>query len=139
MYPEYTGTVAEVLMKSSGRPSMEEMRAYLRPQGIGMSDSLGFNDGYALAVTRPTQQKYGLYKISDLARHPELRLAFTHEFIGRKDGYAGLSQHYGLAMNNVSTILAGAIPAAIMALVIHGAFEALDRLVIPRALRRRGA
>jgi osmoprotectant transport system permease protein len=43
----------------------------------------------------------------------------------------------GLAMNNVSTILAGAIPSAIMALAIHGAFEALDRLVIPRALRPR--
>jgi osmoprotectant transport system permease protein len=43
----------------------------------------------------------------------------------------------GLAMNNVSTILAGAIPAALMALAFHGAFEALDRVVIPRALRQR--
>src|SRR5205807_3640383 len=29
VYPEYTGTVAQVLMKSSGRPSMAEMRAFL--------------------------------------------------------------------------------------------------------------
>ena len=41
----------------------------------------------------------------------------------------------GLALNDVRTILAGAIPAAVMALVIHVAFEALDRLVVPRALR----
>jgi osmoprotectant transport system permease protein len=41
----------------------------------------------------------------------------------------------GLAMNDVTTILAGAIPAAAMALLIHGAFELLDRVVIPRALR----
>ena len=41
----------------------------------------------------------------------------------------------GLALNDVKTILAGAIPAAVMALVIHFAFEALDRFVIPRPLR----
>jgi len=41
----------------------------------------------------------------------------------------------GLALNDVGTILAGAIPAAVMALVIHGLFEALDRVVVPRALR----
>jgi osmoprotectant transport system permease protein len=41
----------------------------------------------------------------------------------------------GLALDDVSTILAGAIPAAVMALVFHGLFEALDRLVIPRGLR----
>jgi osmoprotectant transport system permease protein len=41
----------------------------------------------------------------------------------------------GLALDDVSTILAGAIPAAVMALLFHGLFEALDRLVIPRGLR----
>jgi len=41
----------------------------------------------------------------------------------------------GLALNDVPTILASAIPAALMALAIHVAFEALDRLVVPRPLR----
>ena len=41
----------------------------------------------------------------------------------------------GLALDDVGTMLAGAIPAAVMALVFHGLFEALDRLVIPRGLR----
>ncbi|HTE18701.1 MAG TPA: glycine betaine ABC transporter substrate-binding protein [Armatimonadota bacterium] len=100
-YPEYTGTVAEVLMKSTGRPTLVELRQFLQTQGVGMSDSLGFNDGYALAVTAATQEKYGLRKISDLAAHPELRLGFTHEFVGRKDGWAGLARHYGLSMPNV--------------------------------------
>ena len=40
----------------------------------------------------------------------------------------------GLALNDVGTILAGAIPAAAMALVLHAAFELLDRAVIPRGL-----
>jgi osmoprotectant transport system permease protein len=42
----------------------------------------------------------------------------------------------GLALDDVTTILAGAAPAAAMALVIHAAFELLDRVVIPRGLRR---
>jgi len=41
----------------------------------------------------------------------------------------------GLALNDVATILAGAIPSALMALAIHVTFEALDRLLVPRALR----
>lgn len=101
VYPDYTGTVAEVLMKAKGRPSLEEMRAFLRGQGIGMSDSLGFNDGYGLAVLPETQDRLGIKKISDLAAHPDLRLGFTHEFVGRKDGWAGLAQHYGLSLPDV--------------------------------------
>ncbi|HEY3412737.1 MAG TPA: glycine betaine ABC transporter substrate-binding protein [Armatimonadota bacterium] len=104
IYPEYTGTIAEVLMKSRGRPSVAEMRAFLKPRGIGVSDSLGFNDGYALAVLPGTQKKYGLYKLSDLAAHPDLRLALSHEFIGRKDGFPGLAGVYGLHMRDVRGI-----------------------------------
>jgi osmoprotectant transport system permease protein len=41
----------------------------------------------------------------------------------------------GLAMNDVGTILSGAVPAAAMALAMHGLFEAIDALVVPRILR----
>jgi osmoprotectant transport system permease protein len=41
----------------------------------------------------------------------------------------------GLALDDATTILAGAIPAALMALVFHALFELVDRLVIPRGLR----
>jgi osmoprotectant transport system permease protein len=41
----------------------------------------------------------------------------------------------GLALDDVTTILAGAIPAALMALLFHGLFELVDRLLIPRGLR----
>ena len=41
----------------------------------------------------------------------------------------------GLALDDVTTILAGAIPAALMALVFHGIFELVDRLLVPRGLR----
>jgi osmoprotectant transport system permease protein len=41
----------------------------------------------------------------------------------------------GLAVNDVTTIMSGAIPAALMAVAIHVLFEGLDRLVIPHSLR----
>jgi osmoprotectant transport system substrate-binding protein/osmoprotectant transport system permease protein len=53
-------------------------------------------------------------------------------FIGG-GGYGDLIVR-GLALNDVGTILAGAIPAALMALVFHAAFELLDRLIIPEGV-----
>ena len=41
----------------------------------------------------------------------------------------------GLAVNDHVILLAGAIPAAAMALVVQGGFDALDRVFIPRGLR----
>jgi osmoprotectant transport system permease protein len=71
----------------------------LAADGIGMSYSLGFTDRYALAVSQDVQ---GVETISDLARHPELRLALNPEFAGRKDGWKPLAEAYGLKPNSVS-------------------------------------
>ncbi len=104
IYPEYTGTIAEVLMKNSNRPSPAQMRDYLAARGLGMTPPLGFNDSYALAIRSETQEELGLAEISDLVGHPELRVALSHEFLGRRDGFPGLSAHYGLEMRNVRGI-----------------------------------
>jgi osmoprotectant transport system permease protein len=41
----------------------------------------------------------------------------------------------GLALNDMRTILSGAIPAAVMALLASAAFEGLNRMIIPKGLR----
>jgi osmoprotectant transport system permease protein len=41
----------------------------------------------------------------------------------------------GLALNDTNLILQGAIPSAILALLVHGIFEILDRKLIPEGLR----
>jgi len=104
VYPEYTGTIAEVLLQDPGRPSLEAMRRTLAARGIGISAPLGFNDSYALAVSADTQRRYQLRTISDLARHPDLRFGLTHEFIGREDGFPGLARRYDLSSRNVRGI-----------------------------------
>jgi len=98
IYAEYTGTIAEVILNADGHPSIESLRAELEARGIGMSAPLGFDDNYALAVTRRVAERDDLHEISDLNGHPELRAAFAHEFMGRKDGYPGLVARYGLAL-----------------------------------------
>jgi len=45
----------------------------------------------------------------------------------------------GLALNDIATILAGAAPAALMALAFHVLLELLDRLAVPHGLRRDAA
>ena len=41
----------------------------------------------------------------------------------------------GLALNDNATLLAGAIPVAVLALLIEGAFSVGERSLIPQALR----
>ena len=55
-------------------------------------------------------------------------------FIGG-GGYGDLIVR-GLALDDTKLILAGAVPAALMALLFHGGFELLDRWLIPKGLRK---
>ncbi|MGQ4807796.1 hypothetical protein NKDENANG_01156 [Candidatus Entotheonellaceae bacterium PAL068K] len=41
----------------------------------------------------------------------------------------------GLALDDIATILAGAVPAALMAVAVQGVFELLDHLVVPKGLQ----
>ena len=103
LYPDYTGTVAEEILKT-GRTTADEMRAALAARGVGLTGPLGFNNTYALAMRRSHAAALGLKRISDLARHPELRVGLTHEFLGRRDGWKPLAAHYGLTLTDVRGI-----------------------------------
>ena len=74
IYPEYTGTIAEVILHSPGRASLGEMRAELAKLGLGVSDPIGFDDSYALAATSDAARRFDLRTLSDLRRHPPKRL-----------------------------------------------------------------
>jgi osmoprotectant transport system permease protein len=96
VYPEYTGTIALEILKDPAATSLEAMRPALAKLGLGVDVKLGFNDGYALAMREDRAATLGIRKLSDLARHPELKLGLSNEFIGRADGWPGLSGRYGL-------------------------------------------
>ncbi|HEY4758844.1 MAG TPA: glycine betaine ABC transporter substrate-binding protein, partial [Chthoniobacterales bacterium] len=96
VYPEYTGTIAEEMLKQPGA-SIGEIRNALSAQGIAMTDDLGFNNTYALVMRRDRSEQFGLKTISDLRAHRELKFGLTHEFLERRDGWRPLSERYQLA------------------------------------------
>lgn len=96
LYAEYTGTIAEAILKDPSVTDLEAMRRALAGLGLGMSEPLGFENTYALATTRRRARELDLKKISDLAAHPEVALGLSHEFLGRSDGWPGLAERYGL-------------------------------------------
>jgi len=104
VYPEYTGTISRAIFKDPSVESVEAIRARLRGEGLTITDPLGFDNTYALAVREEAARGLGLRRISDLRRHPELIGAFTSGFLEREDGWPGLSRHYGLALTSVRTI-----------------------------------
>jgi osmoprotectant transport system permease protein len=96
LYPEYTGTIAKEIVKLEGNPTLVELNRALAPMGFGVAVPLGFHNGYALALREERAQALGLRSLSDLARHPELKLGLTQEFLGRADGWPGLKAAYKL-------------------------------------------
>ena len=87
LYPEYTGTIDEEILKTKQPLSSDKMAALLRERGVGMTKELGFNNTYALVMRRDRAAKLALHTISDLRNHPALIVGLTHEFLDRKDGW----------------------------------------------------
>ena len=115
VYPEYTGTVSEEILKSKTKLTPDAMRAALAPYGVGMGGDLGFNDTYALVMRRDTAAKLGIKTIDDLRAHPDLRVSLSNEFIGRKDGWKPLGVTYGISALQAKGIEHGLAYAALSA------------------------
>jgi osmoprotectant transport system permease protein len=92
VYPEYLGTIDLEILKNPKPTSLEAMRDALRPLGLGVGVPLGFSNGYALA----TRGDAGITTLSGLASKPAFKLGLSHEFLGRADGWPGLTGYYGL-------------------------------------------
>src|SRR5581483_7365914 len=101
IYPEYTGTIAQEILKRSDRPTPEQIGNELAKFGVGITAPLGFNNTYALVMTRTGAQKAAVRTISDLRNHWQLTFGLTHEFLDRQDGWRPLAQYYGLNPQSV--------------------------------------
>ena len=101
LYPEYTGTIGEEILKTPVEASSAELREQLARFGVGMTGELGFNNTYALVMQRTAAEQKQIRRISDLRNHPELKFGLTHEFLNRRDGWRPLSEKYQLPTQNV--------------------------------------
>ena len=97
VYPEYTGTITRAILKLDAAVDDGTLRRMLRDDhDLNLLDAFGFNNTYAIALERGRAEELGVTRIRDLARYPDLRLAFSHEFNERHDGWPGLKLAYRL-------------------------------------------
>ncbi len=96
LYVEYTGTLSQAVLNDPTAVSREALNARLAGRGLELLGAFGFNNTYAMAIRRERAEALGLSRIGDLARHPELKIVVSHEFLEREDGWPGLSSAYGL-------------------------------------------
>jgi osmoprotectant transport system permease protein len=101
IYPEYTGTIAQEILKSDHALSLDQIRESLAKAGVGMTEPLGFNNTYALVMRASEAQRLGVRTLSDLRKYPELKFGLTHEFLDRQDGWRPLRERYALPQQNV--------------------------------------
>ena len=101
IYIEYTGTVQQAILKES-KPdlSLDEMSVLLGEQ-ISLLPPLGFNNTYAIAISREVAADLSITTISDLERFPLFKAGFSLEFLNREDGWPNLAKTYGLSQNVV--------------------------------------
>jgi osmoprotectant transport system permease protein len=97
VYAEYLGTIErEILGHARTGAPLAQLQAQLRPLGLAIDVPLGFNNGYALAMRSARARALGLTAVSQLKGQPALRLGLSNEFLGRADGWPGLSRRYAL-------------------------------------------
>jgi osmoprotectant transport system permease protein len=101
VYPEYTGTIAQEILKRTDPLTFEQIANELGKVGIGMTEPLGFDNTYALVMRRDRAERLGIHAISDLQKHPDLKIGLTHEFLDRHDGWQPLAAEYQLNPRNV--------------------------------------
>ena len=97
VYPEYTGTIAREILGIEGAFTLQDLQRRLAPEGLGVGVPLGFSNTYALAMREAEAKRLSVRTLSDLARHPALKLGLSQEFIARADGWPALKAAYGLA------------------------------------------
>jgi osmoprotectant transport system permease protein len=109
VYVEYSGTLwANEMKRSDTKPRAEvlaEVKTWLaKNYSIRLLGELGFENAYALAMSRKKAEQLGIRSIADLARHAaQLSIAGDYEFFARPV-WQSLVQAYGLSFRERRTI-----------------------------------
>lgn len=102
VYPEYLGTLDREILGHGTMLDPSERSAELAALGLAVGVPFGFQNGYALAMRADHAKRLGISCITDLERHPELRVGLSHEFMGRNDGWPGLAARYRLPQHPIA-------------------------------------
>ena len=111
LYPEYTSSGwVMVLGNQAGEVSDDEIleklqKEYQKKFQMTWLGLYGFNNTYALAVSKKVADKYQLKSCSDLSKvSKDLVFGGNPDYIEREDGFPGVCKAYGLEFKNVKDI-----------------------------------
>lgn len=102
LYPEYTGTGWQVILKKDTLLPANELygelqNEYEQKYHLKWIAPYGFNNTYGLAVNQDLAEAYKLKRYSDLARYPdEFTFGAEYDFFEIHEGYNALCQCYNL-------------------------------------------
>ena len=72
LVPQYSGTLAEELLREPGLTDFATIRRKVETLGYDVLGPLGFNNTYGIGVKREVAERFGLRRISDLRGRPQL-------------------------------------------------------------------
>lgn len=113
--------------------------AYPEELGIEWLEPWGFNNTYALALSRERAEELGVTKVSDLAPIAgDLSIGGDAEVMVREDGVPGLEEAYGFEFDQAVTLDAGLMYSAvdngdvdvITAFSTDGRIESMDLMLL---------
>lgn len=106
LYPEYTGTSWEYVLKNGSVESNDELikqlkKEYMDKFNLNWLNLYGYNSTYAIVVDKDISEKYGIETYSDLAKASKnLVFGAEYDFYEREDGYDAISKLYGFNFKN---------------------------------------
>lgn len=109
VYVDYTGTIWANYMGRSNNPGRRAVQSGVEDwlaeeHGIELGATLGFDNAYALAMSREQAQALEIRTVEDLARHSQaLTMGGDYEFFGRPE-WAELQSRYGLEFEELITM-----------------------------------
>lgn len=118
-YVEYTGTGLTAILKSPPQTDPQKVydlvkADYASKFKLTWLKPWGFNDTYALVMTKAKADQLGITSYSDLkAKADQLTLGATQEFLARPDGLPGVEKAYGLKFKATKGLDAGLLYQAV--------------------------
>ncbi len=112
VYPEFTGTVNQQIIKSKRKTGVNPQETYqlakrelARRYQMRYLKPMQYQNGYALVTSPQFAKTHQLTKMSQLANYNnEITAGFDPDFYQLHDGYQGLKQPYGYHFKNVKTM-----------------------------------
>ncbi|MDT6979679.1 ABC transporter permease/substrate-binding protein [Levilactobacillus zymae] len=112
IYPEFTGTVLESLVKGQSSADHDPQVTYQRAAKALKSQyqmtylkPMQYQNGYAIAVTPQFAKQYHLKKVSDLQRvATKVHAGFDPDFYQQSAGYPGLRKAYNFKFGTIKTM-----------------------------------